>query len=247
LFFLFNISWAFAQVNPFLFDTLEIVNSKGNKVEMVIHIPEVEENIQLPVLVWLHGKGERDLPNGRQTGNGLQHLMVAMEKFNFKAILIAPHCPANDFWSSYDKLADTITMVKETQISENFMLYFQDFLKRTEYNIDKKRIYIAGISMGGFGTWDWAMRYPEIFAAAIPMCGGGDPRKHSKLSKLPVWAFHGEADKVIKPQFTKQMEDELKKYPIHHFTYYPKVGHDVWNYVFTNDEVVKWLFIQKKE
>ncbi len=235
-----------AQKNPYPFDTIKTLVGNGKMLELIMHIPKHQSDDKLPLIVWLHGKGERNLPNGKQWGNGLQHLMSAMYAQGYKAIILAPHCPANDFWSVYDKFADTITFAQETPIAQNFIGYLNTFLTQTELAIDKRKIYIAGISMGGFGTWDWAMRYPQIFAAAIPICGGADPRKASKLSKIPVWTFHGEDDKVVSTKFTKQMEKALSKYGIHKFTYLPNVGHDAWNYVFKNEEVIHWLFQQEK-
>jgi len=118
---------------------------------------------------------------------------------------------------------------------------------QSEYSIDPARILITGLSMGGFGTWDAVMRNPTLFAAAMPICGGGDPGKAALLKALPIWAFHGSADDIVPVAATRQMVDALKavggsiKY-----TEYPGGGHNVWGQTYADAEVLRWLIDQHR-
>jgi predicted peptidase len=217
----------------------------GDSLEYVILNTQTQKSKELlPVIVWLHGKGERDLPNGRQTKNGLQHLLNTMEKNNYHAIIIAPHCPPNGFWSHYDKYADTITHAPPTVTAQRMFDLLQNEIFKLPH-VDQQRVYLTGLSMGGFGVWNWIVNYPGVFAAAVPVCGGGDPRKAAFYENTPVMAFHGLKDKVVNPQFTAQMNNVLKNPQLHYFVYYPETGHDAWNLAYKEDRLVQWLFKQK--
>jgi predicted peptidase len=116
-----------------------------------------------------------------------------------------------------------------------------------EHHIDKDRIYLTGVSMGGYGTWDLISRRPELFAAAIPVCGGGDPAQAEKLAKLPIWAFHGDADPLVPVQRLRDMIAAIKKAGgTPKSTEHKGVGHDAWNATYRDNNVLDWLFAQKK-
>jgi predicted peptidase len=116
-----------------------------------------------------------------------------------------------------------------------------------ELPVDKQRLYVTGLSMGGFGTWDAIARRPQYFAAAIPICGGGDTAQAPKLVSLPVWAFHGDKDPVVKPNRTRDMIETIRKAGgTPKMTMYPGVQHDSWNHAYADPAVLEWLFAQKK-
>jgi predicted peptidase len=111
--------------------------------------------------------------------------------------------------------------------------------------VDKGRIYVAGISMGGYGAWDAIQRRAELFAAAIPVCGGGDEAEAPKLKNVPIWAFHGDQDQVVLTiRTTRMIEAIAKAGGTPKMTIYPGVGHDAWSATFSNPEVLDWLFAQ---
>jgi predicted peptidase len=119
---------------------------------------------------------------------------------------------------------------------------------RKEYGIDPKRIYVTGLSMGGFGTWDLIARKPDWFAAAAPVCGGADEATAATISKIPVWAFHGDQDGAVKPSRSRNMVEALKKAGGEpKYTEYKGVGHDSWNPAYKDPELMKWLFRQKRD
>ena len=114
--------------------------------------------------------------------------------------------------------------------------------------VHPKRFYVTGLSMGGFGTWDLLGRVPTRIAAAIPICGGGDPSLAAKFKDVPIWAFHGEADPIVPVQGTRDMITALEKAggkP--KATFYPAVQHDSWTQTYKDQEVLRWLFAQRQK
>jgi len=110
-----------------------------------------------------------------------------------------------------------------------------------------KRIYVTGLSMGGFGTWDLILRNPQLFAAAIPVCGGGDPSKADAIMTMPSWVFHGDADPTVPVTNSREMAAALKNNPHLRYTEYPGVGHNAWDKAWEKPGIVEWLFAQHKE
>jgi len=115
------------------------------------------------------------------------------------------------------------------------------------YRVDAARIYVTGLSMGGFATWELAARHPERYAAVIPVCGVGDPSRAHRLRDLPVWAFHGALDDVVPLSGSQDMIDAIKAAGGNpRFTIYPQAGHDSWTETYANDEIYSWLIQQRR-
>jgi predicted peptidase len=118
---------------------------------------------------------------------------------------------------------------------------------KTKLPVDTSRIYITGLSMGGYGTFDAIERYPHVFAAAVPVCGGGDTSKASSIAHIPIWIFHGAEDAVVNPQLSLDMVEALTKAGAHPgFTQYPEVGHFSWLSAYNDPLLLEWLFRQRK-
>lgn len=197
-----------------------------------------------PLILWLHGKGERGNDNVKQTTLIKKWLPDSLEKTNYKSFLLAPQCSEDRMWSTYDKLAKEITFDTITpEIQKSIMLLIDEL--SSKYPIDTNKIYIMGISMGGFGVFDMITRYPNRFAAAIPICGGADPKQKENLVKTPIWAFHGEKDVLVDKRHTK-VPMELINDSTHILTTYPTTGHDAWNHAFKEKELLRWMFKQAK-
>ena len=185
---------------------------------------------QAPALiVQLHGAGERG-DGGNELDNVLAHGFTQLKDFSdFRnCLLVMPQCPKNTFWAakieSLKKFIDRIIQ---------------------KYNVDADRVYLTGLSMGGYGTWFMAMAYPDMFAAIAPCCGGGMPWNASVLT-MPVWAFHGAEDDVVSPVNSIDMINSLKKTnPNVHFDLYKDIGHGSWCKAYSND-LLKWLLAQKR-
>lgn len=179
-----------------------------------------------PLLIFLHGSGESGTDITKVKVHGPPKLAEQGKKFPF--IIVSPQAPPKAGWK--------IEILKS-------ML---DDLKK-KYRVDHDRIYLTGLSMGGFGTWNFASEYPEEFAAIVPVCGGGNPAEVWKLRHMAVWCFHGAKDDVVLPSQSQKMVDELKKYnPGVRFTLYPDANHNSWDTTYSNDSLYTWLLEQRK-
>ena len=117
---------------------------------------------------------------------------------------------------------------------------------RKEHDIDSSRIYIMGLSMGGYGTWDTIQRYPNLFAAAVPICGGGDETNAHRIT-IPVWAFHGDKDNAVPVERSRNMIEAMKKAGMKpKYTEYPGVSHNSWSRAFETPELLQWLFSKRR-
>ncbi len=194
------------------------------------YIAYMSENLsEHPAVIFqLHGAGERG--NGRSeldrvTVHGFSNI-IDDENFN-DCILIMPQCPHNTFW------------VAKIESLKKFIDSTVD-----EYSADRNRIYLCGLSMGGFGTWYTAMAYPELFAAIAPCCGGGMAWNAGVLN-MPIRTFHGKEDNTVSPHQTLEMAEALKNKPDFEATFYDGVGHDSWNKAFS-EYLLKWLLSKHK-
>ena len=209
---------------------MKIIRQKSceNIFPYIAYIPENVSN-HPALLIQLHGAGERG--NG---GDELEKVLVhgfskIVNDNNFNdCILIMPQCPLDSFWVA------KIESIKKF-IDEMIL----------EFSVDTNRIYLCGLSMGGFGTWYTAMAYPELFAAIAPCCGGGMAWNAHTL-KMPVWTFHGLDDTVVSPNHTIEMVEKLKNCnPNLKFDLYEGVGHDSWNKAFS-EQTLNWILSHKK-
>jgi predicted peptidase len=169
----------------------------------------------------------------------------------YPAFVVAPQCPDGKQWVDVSWSADSHTMPKEPAEPLRQSLDLIAALQK-EFAIDKSRIYVTGLSMGGFGAWDAIQRRPEFFAAAVPVCGGGDAalaeKNSEKIKDVPVWAFHGAEDGAVKPKRSRDMIAALKKAGgSPKYTEYEKVGHNSWEKAYVDAKMYEWLFAQKKE
>jgi predicted peptidase len=199
-----------------------------------------------PLVVFLHGAGERGADNVKQLIHGVPEFVKPENRKDYPCFLIAPQCPEKARWVEVDWGAASHTMPKEPSEPMRLLLQLIPALQK-EYSIDDKRVYVTGLSMGGFGTWDLIARKPEWFAAAAPVCGGGDEATAEKIAKLPIWAFHGDQDGAVKPSRSRNMIAALEKAggkP--KYTEYKGVGHDSWVPAYRDPELMKWLFSQKR-
>lgn len=180
---------------------------------------------KFPLLLFLHGSGERGTDLDLVKKNGPPKVAEQME---LPFIILSPQCPEVAWWD-----VDGVKVLLDEIIAT--------------YPVDKSRIYITGLSMGGFGTWDMIIKYPDVFAAAIPVCGAGYPFRLERIKNLPVWAFHGQKDDVVPIEYSQKMVDALKRANGNiKFTIYPEANHDSWTETYNNPEVYQWLLQQKR-
>ena len=181
----------------------------------------------LPLIIQLHGAGER--------GDGSDLSLVDVHGFSkviadreYDCIFIMPQCPRDSFWAArVESIAGFIERLK------------------SEYDIDEDRIYLTGLSMGGYGTWYTAMAHPHLFAAIAPVCGGGMAWNAKSLT-MPVWAFHGVDDNAVSVTQSDEMVEAIqKKEGDVTYTRMEGVGHNVWIYAY-NDELYNWFMSKKR-
>jgi predicted peptidase len=146
-----------------------------------------------------------------------------------------------------DWSADTHTLPAEPSEPLRLALALVGALQG-EFSIDSRQIYVTGLSMGGYGTWDAAMRRPDLFAAAVPVCGGADETKAARIAKMPIWVFHGARDPVVKVARSDHMIAALLKAGGNPgYTRYPGEEHASWDPAYRDPELFKWLFAQKRD
>ena len=220
-----------------------------------LYLPEGYDSAnsaQYPVLLFLHGYGEIGNNNTNQIRVlGGANLLLDKLLADGSCVIIAPQCndpaeynwvPLNHVWNTGSRTLTenpTVSLEAATQLLKDYI---------NEGKIDKNRVYVSGISMGGYGTWEIIARNPELFAAAVPLCGAGIPSKAAELKDMAIWAFHGEADYTVPVSGTRDMENAIKAAGGTKFkaTYYPGVGHNVWPYAYAEAGLVDWLLAQSK-
>ncbi|MCP4169145.1 MAG: prolyl oligopeptidase family serine peptidase [Fuerstiella sp.] len=180
-----------------------------------------------PLVLFLHGAGERGDELKLVKKHGPPKLIDNGKAFPF--IVVSPQCPKDVWWEPIE-----LTALLDEIIKNN--------------NIDEDRIYVTGLSMGGFGTWRLAAHSPDRFAAIAPICGGGEPYWARRFPHLPTWAFHGAKDRVVPLERSQEMIDAVKKNGgLPKLTVYPEAGHDSWTETYNNPQLYEWLLAQKRD
>jgi predicted peptidase len=194
--------------------------------------PDYEAGGPWPLVLFLHGMGQRgdDLDLIKKHG-----IPKIVDEQAYPFVAVSPQCPAASQWTmEVDALHALLMDVVKT------------------YAIDRRRIYLTGLSMGGYGAWHLAEAYPRLFAAMIPICGGtlpniGFPERIKVLKDMPIWVFHGGQDDVVPLKNSQELVDVLTQHGGNvRFTVYPDAGHDSWTRTYANPEVFAWLLAQKR-
>jgi predicted peptidase len=178
-----------------------------------------------PLLLFLHGAGERGDDLELVKKHGIPKILEAGTVADFPFIAISPQCPTDSWWNmQVDALSALLDEMEKTLL------------------VDSERIYVTGLSMGGFGTWALAIAEPHRFAAIAPVCGGGDPRGVRRIPHLPAWVFHGARDETVPLMRSAEMVEALARSGGYaRFTVYPEAKHDSWTETYDNPEVYAWL------
>ncbi len=189
-----------------------------------------------PLLLFLHGAGERGSDLWLVSKHGPPKILRTKPDLPF--IVVSPQCPTAETWSN-DALIALLDDLSE------------------QLPVDRTRVYLTGLSMGGYGTWSLGTTYPDRFAAIAPICGGGDPvrillasgNRAEALRTLHVWAFHGAKDPVVSVEESRRMVDALKRFGSRQveLTIYPEAGHDAWTETYSNPKLYDWLLSHKRD
>ncbi|MGW9685678.1 carboxylesterase family protein [Flagellimonas sp. 2504JD1-5] len=205
-----------------------------------------------PLILFLHGSGERGSDNEAQLVHGSKLFLKNEVRDNYKAIVVFPQCKAQSSWAKVDsegEFPNREFIFYKNGEATNDMILLEGLLKHLKktYKLDKNRMYVGGLSMGGMGTFELVKRNPKVFAAAFPICGGANPEISKKLKKPHWWVFHGSADQVVPEKYSSQMVDAMKRKGINvKYSVYEGVGHNSWDNAFAEPELLSWLFSKSK-
>jgi len=212
--------------------------TRSVKLDYQLYLPEgyQKTGAAWPLLLFLHGAGERGTNVEKVTVHGPPKLVKAGVKLPF--IIVSPQCPTDEAWRDEDLLALLDTMI-------------------AKFNVDTNRVYLTGLSMGGYGSWSLGSKFPERFAAIAPICGGGDnirvllasKEKKASLKSLGVWAFHGAKDNAVPLEESQRMTNAFLRAGCAEvkLTVYPQDGHDSWTRAYTEPEIWNWFLAHRRK
>jgi predicted peptidase len=228
-----SLAHAEAPVHGFLDRTIK--DADGKEAKYVLFVPDgYKADKAYPVILFLHGSGETGDDGKKQAAVGLAPAIRNQEKAgkHFPFFAVFPQAQEHTWKAASKESQRAIAILDAVE---------------KEYKIDEKRQYLTGLSMGGFGTWSLAEKYPDRWAAIVPVCGGGDPANVKDIKDIPCWVFHGDADKAVNVEKGRQMVAALKEAGAKpKFTEYPGVGHNSWDKAYATSELYDWLLEQHK-
>jgi len=244
----------FGQESVEEFVSRKYTNSDGATMPYRLFIPRAyDRDRSYPLVVYLHGGGGLGSDNLKQISggntNGTQVWISQAAQSKHPAFVIAPQAPEGATWGGPD--------ASELSSPALLMLEILEGLQR-EFSIDRTRLYLTGQSLGGFGTWDIIIRRPDLFAAAVPLCGGGSlnqspfrtvyrPADVETIKGMPIWVFHGADDESVPVQGSREMVATLRKLGSKiKYTEYPRVGHAVWEHAYAEPALIDWMFAQRR-
>jgi predicted peptidase len=221
----------------------------GGTLPYRLYVPgQLDPSKKYPLVVFLHGSGERGTDNDAQLVHA-QALRLVDEGATapHAALLLAPQCPPDARWVEvdWDRKTPHVTPAKPSRPMQLLLELLDDLDRR--YPIDPARRYATGLSMGGFGALDLCVRRPKAFAACVPICGGGDVARAADLTGIAFWIFHGGTDSVVTPELSRQMTQALRKAGARvRYTEYPGVDHFSWARAYGEADLPDWLFGQRR-
>ncbi len=204
--------------------------TKNLTCKYLLFLPEGygEKDKRWPMILFLHGAGERGDDLNKVKVHGPPK--IVQNKKDFPFIVVSPQCPEDVWWN--DKVEVLIHLLDEIEV---------------EYDVDTERVYLTGLSMGGYGTWALGSKYPERFAAIAPICGGGLRFMAMGLKDMPIWVFHGAKDRIVPLKESEEMVAAIKARGGNaKLTIYPEAGHDSWTETYNNQELYDWLLKHRK-
>ena len=206
----------------------ELKTADAKSIPYLLYLPKDygAKERKWPLLLFLHGRGESDGPLSLVAKWGPPRLIERGESFPY--IVVSPQCPRKESWAQPGQQALLVALL--------------DHLK-SQFQVDGERVYLTGLSMGGYGSWRLAADHPQRFAAVVPVCGGGSPGDAAKLAALPIWVFHGTEDKAVPLQRSIEMVDAIKAAGSTkiRFTTLENIGHNCWEAAYATPEVYQWL------
>ncbi|MES2003708.1 MAG: PHB depolymerase family esterase [Bacteroidota bacterium] len=236
-----------------LFEKKEFINGKDTLRYRILYPPKYKKRKSYPLIVFLHGSGERGRDNEAQLIHGGNLFVKEIIRKNFPAIVVFPQCPADSTWSRFKRVGNS---VEREFLRDEMPPVPQQLVKQLIDSLvinriaDDRRLYLGGLSLGGFGVYDLLTRYPDYFAAAFPICGAANiPLFLEKATRVPLWIFHGAMDNTVSPKEDRELFKAMLTRGIKsvQYTEYPKAGHNSWDSAFAEPKLLPWLFTNKKK
>ena len=255
LLWLFSLNPVFAQQKPetsggYLYKT----HTKDNQTlnYRILYPLDFDESKTYPLVVFLHGAGERGNDNEAQLIHGSKLFLDSLEKY--PAVVIFPQCPKTDYWANLYRPEEggrernfTFYTDKAPNPALALVMDLMDVMIEKDY-IDEDRVYVTGLSMGGMGVFELLWRMPEKIAAALPICGGGPSEKAPEMIDVPLWIFHGFKDDVVHPRYSimmmKAVQEAGGKAKI---SLYPEANHNSWDPAFAEPKFLSWMFSKRRK
>lgn len=217
-------------------------------------LPEhFDDTKKYPIVFFLHGSGERGSDNQAQLAHGAKLFLKEENRKQFPAIVIFPQCGLDSYWSNVSIVSSEKNKRefnfqekgKPTKAMQALVGLVNSYLQK-KY-VDKQQVYVAGLSMGGMGTYELLRRKPRTFAAAFSICGGDNVANVQKYKNTPLWIFHGEKDDIVPVVLSTRIADQLKVLgkPVK-LTLYPEANHNSWDNAFAEPNLLPWLFSNKR-
>jgi predicted peptidase len=229
--------------------------NKSDTLPYRILFPEnFDSSKKYPLLLFLHGSGERGNDNEAQLKHGGKLFLDQETRQNSPAIIVFPQCPADSYWANVEVERNNSGKPLEFKFQKGgrptkAMAALVGLTKRLTEKpfVDQEQIYVGGLSMGGMGTFEILRRKPKLFAAAFAICGGDNVKNVKKYKRVPLWIFHGEDDDVVPVAFSEKVVEALRDKDAEvKFTIYPGVKHNSWDNVFADTQFLPWLFSNSK-
>jgi predicted peptidase len=222
-------------------------NAAGQTMPYRLLLPEdLSSGSRFPLVFFFHGAGERGVDNTNQLIHGTSLFLTAENRSRYACFVLAPQCPDKQQWVDMPWGADSGERPSEPSVAMQLALEILAHLLE-DFPVDPQRLYVTGLSMGGYATWDCLTRFPTRFAAGVPVCGGGDEHTvTAAVAQVPVWAFHSDDDTVVKTQRTRNMIQAMRdaggrpKY-----SEYSGLGHNSWDKAYQEPELLSWMFAQR--
>lgn len=206
-----------------------------------------------PLVVFLHGSGERGNDNEKQLEHGGDLFLKKENREQHPAIIVFPQCSESSFWSNVKINWNNSVNKFDFPVNDSPTVAMQLLMELirelfNQYSIQKKQLYVMGLSMGGMGTFELVNRMPGTFAAAVPICGGANPVISGNLKKVKWWVFHGAKDDVVSPKYSEDMVAAMKRSHVNvKFTLFPEANHNSWDAAFAEPTLLSWLFSIKRK
>lgn len=246
---LFSLEFVAAQDE---YERSVFVSSLGDSLNYRLLEPEVmQAGEKYPLVLFLHGAGERGNDNEKQLTHGGQMFLNPVNREKYPAFVLFPQCPESGYWAYENRPQSFIPT--QMPVGKEMPSVFQAVKELLDMylanpQVDKSRVYIMGLSMGAMGTYDMVSRFPDIFAAAVPICGTVNPTRLSAARNVAFRIFHGDADDVVPVAGSRQAYKALKAAGASvEYIEFPGYNHGSWNPAFNYPDFMKWLFTQKKK